>query len=85
MLDKVPPQNIEAEQSVLGAVLIEQTAIAKISDILTAEDFYREAHRLLYRAAMGLFERGGGLAGLRESERRGAGSKDQSRCHRRDP
>ena len=61
MLDRVPPQNIEAEQSVLGAVLIEQSAIAKISDILTAEDFYREAHRLLYRAAMGLFERGEGI------------------------
>lgn len=58
MLDKVPPQNIEAEQSVLGAILIEQSAIAKISDILQAEDFYREAHRLVYRSAMILFERG---------------------------
>jgi replicative DNA helicase len=58
MLDRLPPQNIEAEQSVLGAVLIEKSAIAKISDILTPEDFYREAHRLIYRAAMVLFERG---------------------------
>ena len=58
MLDRMPPQNIEAEQSVLGAVLIEQSSIAKISDLLNPEDFYREAHRLIYRAAMSLFERG---------------------------
>ena len=58
MLDRVPPQNIEAEQSVLGAILIEQSAIAKISDILQPEDFYRVAHKLVYRSAMTLFERG---------------------------
>ena len=58
MLDRVPPQNIEAEQSVLGAILIDQGAIAKISDILQPEDFYREAHKLVYRSAMTLFERG---------------------------
>ena len=58
MLDRMPPQNIEAEQSVLGAILIEQSSIAKISDLLNPEDFYREAHRLIYRAALGLFERG---------------------------
>ena len=58
MLDRVPPQNIEAEQSVLGAILIEQSAIAKISDILQPEDFYREAHKLVYRSAMILYERG---------------------------
>ena len=57
MLDRMPPQNIEAEQSVLGAVLIEQSSIAKISDLLNPEDFYREAHRLIYRAVLGLFER----------------------------
>ena len=58
MLDRVPPQNIEAEQSVLGAILIEQSSIAKISDILQPEDFYREAHKLVYRSAITLFERG---------------------------
>ena len=58
MLDRVPPQNIEAEQSVLGAILIEQSAIAKISDILQPEALYREAHKLVYRSAMTLFERG---------------------------
>ncbi len=58
MLDRIPPQNIEAEQSVLGSILIEPSAIAKISDILQAEDFYRDAHRLIFRAAMNLFERG---------------------------
>lgn len=57
MLDRLPPQNNEAEQSVLGAILIEQSAIAKISDILQPEDFYREANKLVYRAAISLFER----------------------------
>lgn len=58
MLEKAPPQNIEAEQSVLGAIMIDPSAIAKISDLLQAEDFYREAHRLIFRAGMSLFERG---------------------------
>lgn len=58
MLDKLPPQNVEAEQSVLGAMLIEQMAIAKVSDMLAPEDFYREAHRLIFRVILQLFERG---------------------------
>ena len=61
MLEKAPPQNIEAEQSVLGAVMIDPGAIAKISDLLQTDDFYREAHRLIFRAAMSLFERGEGI------------------------
>ena len=44
--ERVPPQNIEAEQAVLGAMLIDKEAIAKASEILTADDFYREAKRV---------------------------------------
>lgn len=58
MMDKLPPQNVEAEQSVLGAMLIEQMAVAKVSDMLQPDDFYREAHRLIYRAILQLFEKG---------------------------
>ncbi len=47
-LQKLPPQNIEAEQMVLGAILIENTAMENVSDILTPEDFYKEAHRRIY-------------------------------------
>jgi replicative DNA helicase len=54
---KLPPQNIEAEQSVLGGVLIENEAVHKVMEILTAEDFYRDAHRKIYDALMDLAER----------------------------
>ncbi len=57
MIDRVPPQNVEAEQSVLGAMMIEREAISKVSEILHPEDFYREAHRLIYNAMMELFNK----------------------------
>lgn len=50
MLEKrVPPQNIEAEQAVLGAMLIDKEAIIQVSEILTNIDFYREAHRVILK------------------------------------
>ena len=52
MEERVPPQNIEAEQSVLGAMLIDKEAIAKATEILSAEDFYREAHRVIFSAML---------------------------------
>jgi replicative DNA helicase len=51
---RVPPQSIEAEQSVLGAVLLENKAINQALEILTADDFYRETHREIFRAMMEL-------------------------------
>lgn len=57
MLDRVPPQNIEAEQSVIGAMLIEKEAISKVAEFLQQEDFYREAHRLIYHAILELFNK----------------------------
>lgn len=57
MLDRVPPQSVEAEQAVLGAMLIEREAISKVAEILRQEDFYREAHRLIYNAAVDLFNK----------------------------
>jgi len=57
MIDRVPPQNIEAEQAVLGAMLIKKEAIAEVSQILSANDFYREAHRLIFEAMMALFNK----------------------------
>ena len=50
MIDRIPPQNIEAEQSVLGALLIDANAIEKVSGILKAEDFYRQDNRIIYEA-----------------------------------
>jgi len=54
----LPPHNIEAEQSVLGAMLVNPNAITAVTEVLTADDFYRDTHRLIYRAALTLFERG---------------------------
>jgi replicative DNA helicase len=54
---KLPPQNIEAEQSVLGGILIENDAINKVMEILTPEDFYRDAHRKIYNALINLSAR----------------------------
>ena len=55
--DKLPPQNLEAEQSVLGAILIENTALLKCIEIITPEDFYRESHRKIYNAMLDLFDK----------------------------
>ena len=40
MIDRLPPQSLEAEQSVLGALLIDRDAIVEVADFLRAEDFY---------------------------------------------
>jgi replicative DNA helicase len=54
---KLPPQNIEAEQSILGGVLIENYAINKVMEVLAPDDFYRESHRKIYKALIDLSER----------------------------
>ncbi|KHM52540.1 DNA helicase [Anaerovibrio lipolyticus] len=57
MIDRVPPQNIDAEQAVLGAMLIKKEAIAEVSQILRPEDFYRDAHKIVYEAMLALFNK----------------------------
>jgi replicative DNA helicase len=54
---KLPPQHIEAEQSVLGGILIENEAVNRVTEILDADDFYRDAHRKIYNALLNLSER----------------------------
>jgi len=58
MLDRVPPQNIDAEQSVLGAMLLERDAIFRVMEFLKPDDFYRESHRIIYEAIIELAEGG---------------------------
>src|SRR3989344_967083 len=53
--ERIPPQNIEAEQSLLGALLIDRDAMIKIADSVTPEDFYKDAHRAIFEAMMDLF------------------------------
>ncbi len=54
MLTRTLPQNIEAEQAVLGAILIESNSINQVMEILIPEDFYKEAHRKIYNAMINL-------------------------------
>ncbi len=53
----IPPQNIDAEQTVLGTILLQEHSILKVAEILSPEDFYRDAHKTIYRAMLDLFER----------------------------
>jgi len=53
--DRIPPQNLEAEQSLLGALLIEKDAIIRVADLLRPEDFYKQAHSDIYQAMLDLF------------------------------
>jgi replicative DNA helicase len=54
----VPPQNLDAEESVLGAMMLSPGAIGAVSETLSATDFYRESHAKIYRAALALYGRG---------------------------
>lgn len=54
----VPPQNLEAEESVLGAMLISPAAIDNVSDILDGSDFYRESHATIYKTILALAAKG---------------------------
>jgi len=53
---KVPPHSVEAEQSLLGGLLLDNQAFDKIADLVTAEDFYRDDHRRIYRHLARLIE-----------------------------
>lgn len=56
-LDKLPPQNIEAEQSILGAILIDNDALPRALEIIDIDDFYRQSHRMIFNAMVELFEK----------------------------
>ncbi|HZR93463.1 MAG TPA: replicative DNA helicase [Gaiellaceae bacterium] len=70
----VPPQNLDAEESVLGAMMLSPGAIGAVSETLSAGDFYRESHAKIYRAALALYGRGEPVDAITlvdELERRG--------------
>lgn len=56
-IDKLPPQNIEAEKSLLGSLLLDKEAINRVADSLRPEDFYGRAHQLIYEGVAKLFEK----------------------------
>lgn len=68
---RIPPQSLEAEQAVLGAMLLDRDAIGRAIEVLSPECFYRESHRAVFEAISSLYERGlsGDLIGVAEELR----------------
>jgi len=58
MIQRIPPNNIEAEQSVLGAMLLDKEAISTATEFISGEDFYREAHKEIFEAIVDIYNRG---------------------------
>jgi replicative DNA helicase len=58
LIDRVPPQNIDAERSTLGSMMLEKEAIEKGTEVLKPEDFYREAHRVIFEVIVHLANKG---------------------------
>lgn len=58
LIERIPPQNIDAEKSVLGSMLLEKDAIFSVVEILKPGDFYRDAHRVVFEAVTSLANRG---------------------------
>jgi replicative DNA helicase len=56
--ERVPPQNLAAEESVLGSLMLSEDAIADVVERIKPEDFYRAAHRKIYEAAIAIYTRG---------------------------
>ncbi len=56
-MERLPPQNIEAEQSLIGCILIDPDAMVRVADRIQTEDFYRPAHQKIYETILELFER----------------------------
>src|SRR5881392_1668721 len=70
----VPPQKLEAEESVLGAMMLSPGAIGAVSEVLSASDFYRASHGAIYKAALDLYAKGEPVDAITladELERRG--------------
>lgn len=57
LISKVPPQNTDAEASLLGAILIDAEAVVKIADLVIPDDFYDERHKRIYESVLQLYEK----------------------------
>jgi replicative DNA helicase len=66
--ERVPPHNIEAEESVLGSMLLSKDAIAEVLELLHEDDFYRPAHRTVFRSVLDLYSHGGAVDAVTVSE-----------------
>ncbi|MEJ0021195.1 MAG: replicative DNA helicase [Candidatus Doudnabacteria bacterium] len=55
-INRIPPQNLEAEQSVLGSLLLDREGIIKIADLISADDFYDDRHRIIFMGIIRLYD-----------------------------
>src|SRR3954453_20786967 len=58
LTDRLPPQNLEAEQGVLGSILLDNDVLHDVVPLLKVEDFYRDTHQVLYRIIRELYDLG---------------------------
>ena len=65
---KIPPQAIDCEEAVLGAIMIDHNAIAEVGDILSSDVFYKESHQEIYKVIEKLFQNGQPIDQLMISE-----------------
>ena len=73
--DRVPPHNLEAEESVLGAMMLSAEAIADVIEVVKADEFYRRANGVIYDALLGMYARGepvDAITAVEELKRRGS-------------
>jgi replicative DNA helicase len=66
--ERVPPHNVEAEESVLGSMLLSKDAIAEVLELLREEDFYRPAHRTVFRSVLELYGHGDAVDAITVAE-----------------
>lgn len=57
-IQRIPPNSLEAEQSVLGAMLLDREAISAATELINGEDFYREAHKEIFEAVVEIYDKG---------------------------
>ena len=57
LTSKIPPQSLEAERAMLGAILLDRESLPKAIELLRPSDFYKEGHRKIFDTMIGLFER----------------------------
>src|SRR5437762_11037211 len=62
--DRLPPQNLEAERSVLGSILLDNDVLHEIIPILSVADFYRDAHQTIYHAIREMYDLGKAVDGV---------------------
>src|SRR5581483_4009390 len=74
LTDRLPPQNLEAEQGLLGSILLDNNVLHDVVTFLNVQDFYRDSHQIIYRAICDLYDRGKAIDAItlpEELERRG--------------